>query len=520
MKQLSPQDAQFLFMEDGNLASHVTSIMICDQSTAPDGIVRFKDILSTVENRLGNAPMYSQKLMRLPFDFDFPYWVEDPHFELEYHVRHGRLPEPSDWRQLCIHISRFHSRPLDMARPPWEIYIIEGLDNVEGVAPGSFAMAMKMHHAAVDGTSAQKFMFSMMDLGPSGPPIIPPPSGRNGRDGNVPTSQLLVRAAMNNYMAPAKLANAALKMTPKIASTLAGKALKRSSASQTVPMTRFNGETSPNRAFDAITFELEDFKNIAKSFEGGKINDAVLAVSAGALRRYLKSKNELPKEPLVITAPVNKRKDDPTQSSSKEGNDISAMSLPIFTNIADPTDRMKMIIQASQTAKSDKSTSTSRMLTDLSQHIPAMPLSTLGPLLLQSGMVGERMCNAIVSNVPGVQIPLYFCGAKITNAYGMAPIGAGVGLFIATPSYNGKLSFSITTTRQIMPDTPYFMNCLKQSLEEMKTAAEKKAKAPNAASRKTKQARKSYHRTRSAAEMATAKATRKPTPKKRPKKPR
>lgn len=507
MKQLNPQDAQFLFMEDGNLASHVTSILICDQSSAPDGIVRFKDILSTVEQRLGNSSLYSQKLMRLPFDFDFPYWVEDPHFELEYHVRHGRLPEPSDWRQLCIHIARFHSRPLDLSRPPWELYIIEGLDNVEGVEPGAFAMVMKMHHAAVDGTSAQQFMFSMMDLGPKGPPIIPPPTGRRTRNGPVPTSQVLVRAAINNATAPAKLANAALRMTPKLASAAARNVLRRGDSQQSVPHTRFNGDISPNRAFDAVSFPLDDFKMIAKAFDGAKINDVVLAVSSGALRKYLKSKNELPDEPLVITAPVNQRTaQGPT--GKEDGNDISAMSLPIFTNIANPTDRMKSIIRATLAAKSQKSGLTSRVATELSQHVPAMTLSTLGPLLLQSGLVGERLCNAIVSNVPGMQIPIYFCGAEVTHAYGMAPIGAGMGLFIATPSYNGKIAFSITTTRQIMPDTPYFMTCLTQALAELKEIAEKKlgseSKSPQTA--KPTRKKKTYHKTRRKAAAASVKS--------------
>ena len=212
MKQLKPQDAQFLFMEDGRLASHVTSVMICDQSTAPDGVVRFKDVLKCVEDRFSAAPIFSQKLMRLPFDVDFPYWVEDPFFELEYHVRHSRLPEPSDWRQFCIQVARIHSRPLDLNRPPWELDIVAGLDNVEGVAAGSFGLVMKMHHAAVDGTSAQKAIFSMMDIGPEGPPLSPPPSGRRISNATpVSAAQAMARAAFKNATAPARMASAAMK---------------------------------------------------------------------------------------------------------------------------------------------------------------------------------------------------------------------------------------------------------------------------------------------------------------------
>lgn len=500
MKQLKPQDAQFLFMEDGQMASHLTSILICDQSTAKEQPIRFKSILAKVEDRLANSPIFSQKLMRLPFDVDFPYWVEDPHFELEYHVRHGRLPEPADWRQLCIHIARFHSRPLDMSRPLWELYVIEGLDNVEGIEPGSFGLVMKMHHAAVDGTSAQKFLFSMMDFGVEGPAIIPPPVGKALiRETSVPAPMVAAKAAVNNFTAPVKLARAAMNLTPTIAKAAARNAFKKSDSKQKVPTTRFNGAVSPNRAFDAVWFDLADFKMIAKSFGEAKINDVVLAVCGGALREYLQSKNELPNETLIVTAPVNKRG---TSDAIKgaEGNDVSAMSLPLYSNIVNPVDRLKSIVKASQSAKAQKSGLTTRIATDLSKHVPAATLSAMSPLLIQMGGA-DRVCNAFVSNVPGVQFPVYFCGAEVTHAFGMAPIGAGMGLFIATPSYNGKLVFSITTTRQIMPDTPFFMDCLRRALDELKAAANRKSKSGGSTAPSKRKSAKptSFHKTRKSA---------------------
>ena len=527
MKQLKPQDAQFLFMEDGKIASHLTSVLICDQSTAPEQPIRFKSILAKVEDRLSNSPLYSQKLMRLPFDVDFPYWVEDPHFELEYHVRHSRLPEPADWRQLCIHIARYHSRPLDMTRPLWEMHVTEGLDNIEGIKPGSFAILLKMHHAAVDGTSAQKFMFSMMDLGIDGPAIIPPPVGKAlMRETSVPMPMIATKAALNNVTAPVKLARAALKLTPTIAKAATGSVLKRNNNQLKVPTTRFNGAVSPNRAFDAVTFKLADFKMIAKSFGEAKINDVVLAVCGGAMREYLASKKELPSESLVITAPVNKRGSSDAISGA-EGNEVSAMSLPVFSNIANPVDRLKSIVRASQSAKAQKSGLASRVATDLSQHVPAATLSALSPILIQMGGA-DRVCNAFVSNVPGVQFPVYFCGAEVTDVFGMAPIGGGMGLFIATPSYNGKMTFSITTTRQIMPDTPFFMDCIRRALNELKQAANKKTKSGAAkTTKKTKAATgsPSFHKTRkktatvrAAASKPKTKAKASPKKKSNPKK--
>jgi diacylglycerol O-acyltransferase len=174
MQQLSPQDAQFLYAETAHNLTHVTAISIYDPSTVPGRrTVRFKEIIEHVRERLACNPMLRRRLLRLPLELDYPYWVEDEYFDLEAHVSHGRLPEPGDWRQFCIHMARYHSRPLDMNRPPWEMYVVEGLDNIEGLAPGSYALVTKIHHAAVDGASAMRFFATLMDADNRGTPLVP-----------------------------------------------------------------------------------------------------------------------------------------------------------------------------------------------------------------------------------------------------------------------------------------------------------------------------------------------------------
>src|SRR5438067_7962319 len=158
MQQLSGLDASFLYFETPNAPMHVGGISIYDQSTAPNGAVTFKGILENSEKRLHLVRAFRQRIVRVPFDLDHPYWVEDQDFDLEYHVRHIALPKPGDWRQLCIQVARLHSRILDASRPLWEVYVIEGLDNVEGVPPGSFAVMQKTHHAAVDGVSGMEIL--------------------------------------------------------------------------------------------------------------------------------------------------------------------------------------------------------------------------------------------------------------------------------------------------------------------------------------------------------------------------
>ena len=173
MQQLSTQDAQFLYIETGNNLTHVMGVNIFDPSTAPGGRVRFKDIIAHVEGRLDWSPVFRRRLMRLPYDFDLPYWVDDEYFDIEHHMFHGRLPEPADWRQFCIHLSRHFSRPMDMNRPLWDMYVIEGLDRIEGIPKGSYAIATRVHHAAIDGASAMYFFSAMADSDAEGTPATP-----------------------------------------------------------------------------------------------------------------------------------------------------------------------------------------------------------------------------------------------------------------------------------------------------------------------------------------------------------
>ena len=470
MKQLKPQDAQFLFMEDANIASHIASILICDQSSVPGGKVRFKQILRTIEERLSSSPLYDSKLKRMPLDIDLPYWVQDEYFDLEYHVRHARLPEPADWRQLCIQIARIHSRPLDMSRPLWEIHIVEGLDNVEGVAPDSFAVIIKVHHAIVDGTSAMQFIFSMLDLGAEGPPIVPL-TGRRRIENPQPVSPTFkaMRAVANNVSAPMKISRSLLGLTPKLAKVASQRITGKKPVDAKVPMTRFNSDVSPNRAFDAVLADMKDLKAIRKLVDDATINDVVLAVIGGGLRKYLQSKNELPELPLIITAPINSRQDG-GEAGGNDGNDITAMSVPLFSNLRDPVERLKAIAKASKSAKAANSGLQSRILTDAAQTVPSLAMSTLTPFMITAN-TNSPVANAVVSNVRGPDFPIYFCGAKIDRLFGMAPIAPGMGLFIATPSYLGKMSFSVTTTRQIIPDLPFFMKCITDAIEGLLEAA-------------------------------------------------
>jgi diacylglycerol O-acyltransferase len=488
MEQLSPQDSQFLYMESAQNLTHVTSITTFDPSTRPGGgAVRFKDIIAHVESRLGAGSMLRRRLVRVPLELDYPYWVDDEYFDLEYHMRHGRLPAPGDWRQFCIHMARYHSRPLYMNKPLWEMTVVEGLDHIEGLPQGSYAIATKIHHAAVDGASLMRFFAAMMDKDNKGTPAVPLDFSEIPESPQPSLRDMARRAALANLRSPVRIADALMRASPGLlqaAKKVRGEGKKEKSG---VPETRFNGVVSPHKMFDAIDFQLDDLKAVRPLVPGCTINDVVLAVCAGALRRYLRQHDELPLESLVAWVPINARPGGAADTDAP-GNNISAMTTPIHTDVADPVQRLRCIYESTKQSKEAKSGMSARLMTDLTRHVPAATQVLVSRLVLSTG-VAAGMCNLFVSNVPGPQEQMYMNGARQVGSYGLAPLGEGMGLFIATPSYNGKMSFNVISTREILPDISFFVSCLKDSLGELlvavrparKSAARKKPAKKKAA---------------------------------------
>ncbi|MDZ7587824.1 MAG: wax ester/triacylglycerol synthase family O-acyltransferase [Parasphingorhabdus sp.] len=467
-QQLGAQDAQFLYIQSPGTLTHIMALYIYDPSTAPGGKVRFKDIIAHVEGRLHISPVFKRKLYRLPFDLDHPYWVADPHFDIEAHISHVRLPEPGDWRQFCIHVARHFSRPMDMDRPLWDMYVIEGLDRIEGFAKGSFAIATRVHHAAIDGASAAYFFTALGDKDAKGNPVIPVEPYTEELGEPPSSTEVMQRMLSSNLQSPVKLTNALMKLTPALWDMAQKNLAGDDSADRLkIPQTRFNAPVSPHKMFDAVTFPLDELKAMRLKAAGATINDVVLTICAGALRRYLQKHRELPKAPLVAVAPVNLR--DRAGQESMPGNKISAMTVNLRTDIADPLERLAAIRDITGSTKAGKSGISARIMTDLTQHIPGATMSAAARVLT-SERFAPRMTNLFISNVPGPQFPIFFAGAKLTHQYGMAPLAHGMGLFIATPSYNGTMSFAITSDRAIMPDIDFFRECIIASFAELKDA--------------------------------------------------
>ncbi|MCE9522307.1 MAG: wax ester/triacylglycerol synthase family O-acyltransferase [Alphaproteobacteria bacterium] len=479
-QQLGPQDAQFLYLQTGENLTHVMGVYVYDPATAPGGKVRFKDIVRHIDSRSHTSPVFRRRLYRLPFDIDHPYWVEDPHFDLEAHITHVALPEPGDWRQFCIQVARHFSRPMDMNRPLWDIYVVEGLDRIEGMAPGSYALLHRIHHAAIDGVSGAHAFVALNDSDAHGTPAVEPKE-YGAEIGNTPSAlEIAARAAFANATSPARLLNAAIRLSPALL-TAAGKSFaERNRAPSGIPETRFNAPVSPHKMFDAVTLALKDLSAIRQLVEGSTINDVVIAICSGALRRYLTKHKELPKDTLVAVAPINARKR--AGQADIPGNNISAMSVRLATDIADPVARLQAIRNFTAEAKEAKAGLSARVMTDLSKHIPGATMAGVARLLT-SERFAPRQANLFISNVPGPQVPLYMNGARLTHQFGMAPLANNMGLFIAALSYNGTISFSITSDRHILPDIGYFRECIAAAFKELRHLKPATAKTKKAAAR-------------------------------------
>jgi len=482
MDQLSPQDSQFLYLESRDNHIHVTSIAIFDPSTAPNGRVRFKEVMEHVRSRLHTSPVFRRRLVRVPLELDFPYWVDDENFDIEYHVTHARLPAPGDWRQFCIHMARYHSRPLNMSRPLWEMYVCEGLDAIDWLPKGAYAIATKIHHAAVDGMSLVRFFGALADIDNKGTPALKLDTTEASSSPRPGIIDMGSRAIWNAVRSPIGLTDAIMRAAPSLYRLAQDALSSQHEQDDEVPDTRFNCKISPHKMFDATAFRLDDLREMRSAVSGSTVNDVVLCICGGALRRYLIEHNELPEESLIAWVPINARP--AVRDDGNAGNNITSMTTRIHTDIADPIERLQAIQEETSESKAARSGISARLMTDLSQHVPSATLVGASRLVLHTG-VAARMCNLFISNVPGPQVPMYMCGAQQLHMYGMAPLADGMGLFIATPSFNGEITFNVISTRETLPDIRFFIECLEASVDELKQAVEA---APKRQKKKKKRA--------------------------------
>jgi diacylglycerol O-acyltransferase / wax synthase len=490
MEQLSGMDASFVYLETPTTPMHIGSVGIYDPSSASGGFVRFKDILAHIDSRLDKARSFRQKLVRVPFDLDHPYWVDDANFDLEYHVRHVALPKPGDWRQLCIQVARLHARGMDMNKPLWEFNIVEGLDNIPGLPPGCFALVAKVHHSAIDGMSGVELSAAVHDIEPK--PVEHAPKS-NWKGENAPAiSEMLLRTWMNSITQPVRFVKTLAQTVPGAARLIreVGGGDVSLKGAKMAPQTLLNGKVSAHRVWDSALFQLCDIREVKNRIEGATVNDVVLTIIGGGLRKYLQSRDNLPKASLTAMAPISVRAEGEKEAL---GNLVSAMLVQLGTHIDDPMERLAFVRKEALNSKAMTNAVGARTLTDYSQFIPS-GLAGLAARLysgLGAANLHSPVFNCVATNVPGPRVPLYFAGAKMVRMMGTGPVFDGMGLINAIYSYGPEIAISFTSDRAMMPDPANYAQALRDSFDELLNAKPKAAvKAKAEAAPKVKAAPK------------------------------
>jgi WS/DGAT/MGAT family acyltransferase len=462
--RLSAVDASFLHQERDASHMHVGALVIFEGPPPSRG-----EFAEHIESRLHLVPRYRQKLAFPRFEMGRPFWVDDPRFNLDYHVRHTALPSPGSVEQLRQLVGRIFSQRLDRSKPLWETWLAQGLEG------GRFALISKTHHALVDGVAGVDLATVLFDISPS--PEDPPTPDEPWEPAAEPSDAELVAEGVRSLVrAPGAIVGRTFGALRRPGPTLAGAREAAEGVGEVVwaglnpaPEVPLNVPIGPHRRFWWVQSRLADFKAIKNSL-GGTVNDAFLAVVAGALGRWLRARG-IRTEGLELSGlvPVSIR----SESEGGLGNRIAAMRGPLPVYATDPVERLRIVRESMAGLKESKQALGAEVISDLEDFAPPTLLAMASRLNFST-----RLFNVIVTNVPGPQFPLYLLDREMEELVPIAFLPENHALAIAAMSYNGKLEFGLLADYDAMPDLGELAGHFEASLEELLSAA--KAPAPQA----------------------------------------
>jgi WS/DGAT/MGAT family acyltransferase len=476
-------------METEAVFGHVASLTIYDPSDAPGG-AGVDATRQLILERIDQLAPFRRRLVEVPLGIDLPYWIEDPYFDLDFHVRHHAVPPPGSPKQLAEVVSRIHARPLDRSRPLWELYVIEGVDGGRRIA-----QLTKVHHATIDGASGALMLAAMLDTERDARPTGEPATWRPD---SVPGDlSLLGRTALEYARRPEKFIRLSVRalrelgwlthsagllaLADMVAQPIPGplgdfvRRRLRNAPNEVdeppplpptaAPRTPWNASITPHRRFAYTTVPLDAAKDVRRA-AGCTFNDVVLAVCSGALRRYLLHHGCLPDESLIAMVPVSVRTGAETETYA---NRVSLVLADLATNEPDPLARLKRVHQSMSVAKTRFAAIPAEALQDFTQFAP--PAVVARAMRMYSRLrVADRTSppfNLVISNVPGPAMPLYFAGAALEHFYPISALTDGQGLNMTVQSYNGNLDFGFVACRELVPDLWRLTDLLHESLEEL-----------------------------------------------------
>ncbi len=484
MRQLTGIDSSFLAMETATTFGHVSSLIIykppADREFNP-----YESYKNQLMARIDQLEPLRRRLVEVPFGLDHPYWINDPDFDVDFHLRHIAVPPPGRHDQLGELISRLVARPLDRSKPLWEVYVIEGLDD------GNFGIVTKIHHAAVDGAAGAELTMMMLDTTPNPAEKVKKPITWRA-DAEPSVAELLARTSVEMMLRPRKIAKVQVQIAREIArqtnipafnsmADLIRRGVPGMSPpvrierqdelppvpTSPAPSTPFNKSITAARSFSYRSMQLQTVKDI-KNELGCTLNDVVMALCAGGLRRYLEHHNALPNDPLIAMVPVSIRTG---EEEHRWTNRVSAIFTPIPTNLDDPLERVASIHASMNSAKEQHDLLPAEMMLDMAQLAPPA-LAARANRLASRLKIADRVnspVNLVISNVPGPREPLYFDGAEMVHFYPISIVTDGQGLNITVQSYCDKLDVGLIAARDLVPDLEFLMDCLADETRELMT---------------------------------------------------
>lgn len=460
MRKLSGQDAAFLYGETPNWHMHVSGLMIVDAAAAPNGW-SFETFRATLISRIPEVPQLRWRYVEVPFGVDRPSWVEDPHMDPDFHIRHVSLPQPGGRKELSELIGRLASYKLDRSRPLWEAWCIEGLEG------GRVAILQKMHHAIIDGVSGAGLAEILLDLEPTIRPPVETVRERIETD-RIPSqvemfARGLVTSAVRTPFRVAKFARQSLAQGLSAVPVLRGP--QPVSLPLTAPRTVFNSDPTPRRSFVSSRVELATVKAVKNAFDV-KLNDVILALCSTALRGYLLDREGLPSSTLTVSCPVSLRSEGDLDDV---GNHVGSMFASLATNVDDPVLRLLAIHESAKSAKEMRRALAAHQIMGLTETTPPGLITLAARMYTQAGLAHRAppAATVVVSNVPGPPIPLYLAGGPLEALYPMGPLLMGMSLNITALSIMDHIDFGLVGCPDVIPDLDDIADRIPGALDEL-----------------------------------------------------
>ena len=454
MERLSGLDAFFLYLETPTQPLNVCCVVELDTSTMPGGY-SYSRLRAELRKRVSALPEFRMKLADNQLNLDHPVWVDDEDFQLRRHVHRVGVPPPGGRRDLAEICGYIAGLPLDRDRPLWEMWVLEG-----GARDDALTVMLKVHHAMVDGIAGAHLLTKLC----SPQPDAPPPQPVAGAGGAHPL-QIAASGLMGFAKRPLRLAT----VVPATALTLAQTLLRARdgrtmAAPFSAPPTSFNGALSRHRNIAYTQLDMRDVKRVKNRF-GVTVNDVVVALCAGVLRRFLLERGELPDNPLVATVPVSVH----GKSERPGRNHTTWMFCRLESHISDPAERIRTIAAGNTAAKDHTAAMGPTLLHDWTEFGGQTMFGAAMRILPRIPLPDSPVFNLILSNVPGPQAEMYFLGCRMDTMYPLGPLLAGAGLNITVMSFNGEMGIGIVACPDLLPDlwgiADGFPDALKELLE-------------------------------------------------------